>query len=134
MVIINVYDAKTGEYLNLHHVNEESDCHSTYIGRDVVYSEVQYSNPIIDNGNLREMTDIEAKLANRIPLSIGEYIKNGIIKSIESPSKLHSWDYDKKEWYLDEAKVVAASEPSEEDKLASKVTLLVLEVLDSVGE
>lgn len=53
-------------------------------------SEIRYENPILDNGQVREMTREELILMkNRIELLLdGEYIEAGEIKTIEKPLNL----------------------------------------------
>lgn len=66
-----------------------------------VISATKLTNPVIDNGMVREMTREECVEAGiNITLNAGEYIEDRKIKIIEQPSNLIRavWDSEKHEW------------------------------------
>ena len=64
-----------------------------------------YNNPILLQDNtIREMTKLELIEAGRysqVQLESGEYIQDGKLKSIPSPSKYHTWNTEQYRWEID---------------------------------
>lgn len=64
-----------------------------------------YTNPILlPDNTVREMTKIELIEAGRysqVQLESGEYIQDGKLKSITSPSKYHTWNTERYRWEID---------------------------------
>ena len=64
-----------------------------------------YRNPILlPDNTLREMTKLELIEAGRfteVQLDDGEYIEDGKLKSIQSPSKYHTWNSSQYKWEID---------------------------------
>ena len=64
-----------------------------------------YTNPILlPDNTVREMTKIELIEAGRysqVQLESGEYIQDGKLKSIPSPSKYHTWNTEQYRWEID---------------------------------
>ena len=64
-----------------------------------------YTNPILlPDNTIREMTKIELIEAGRysqVQLESGEYIQDGKLKSIPSPSKYHTWNTEQYRWEID---------------------------------
>ena len=48
-----------------------------------IFSEIEYQNPVLENGNLRESTKEELYKAGKYTLAENELIKNGKIKTVE---------------------------------------------------
>ena len=65
----------------------------------------QYTNPILlPDNTIREMTKLELIEAGRysqVQLESGEYIQDGKLKSIPSPSKYHTWNTEQYRWEID---------------------------------
>ena len=75
------------------------------------------------------LTTEEKKVKDLLPLEEGEKIENETLVKLESPCNLYSWDYNLKEWYLDEEKVRISKLPSEEETLKAKIELITLNLL-----
>ena len=60
---------------NLFYPNWDSEKH--------IWSELEYQNPVLDNGNLRESTKEELYKAGKYTLSENELLENGKIKTVE---------------------------------------------------
>ena len=64
-----------------------------------------YTNPILlPDNTIREMTKLELIEAGRysqVQLESGEYIQDGKLKSIPSPSKYHTWNTEQYRWEID---------------------------------
>ena len=60
---------------NLFYPNWDSEKH--------IWSELEYQNPVLDNGNLREATKEELYKAGKYTLDENELIENGKIKTVE---------------------------------------------------
>lgn len=71
----------------------------------VLYQTNPYTNPILlPDNTIREMTKIELIEAGRysqVQLESGEYIQDGKLKSIPSPSKYHTWNTEQYRWEID---------------------------------
>ena len=72
-VITNLEDFKINP--NLFYPNWDSEKH--------IWSELEYQNPILDNGNLREATKEELYKAGKYTLAENELLENGKIKAVE---------------------------------------------------
>ena len=48
-----------------------------------IWSELEYQNPVLDNGNLREATKEELYRAEKYTLAENELLENGKIKTVE---------------------------------------------------
>lgn len=100
---IFVYNKKA-ELIDYHFVNSVDSIIGIYVNQDVIFSEIEYVNPVIDNGEIREMTINELKLNGLLALEAGEKIANGEITLIISPGEFFSWNYESLEWQYDESK------------------------------
>lgn len=89
-MIINIYDKNTLEIIgrpvissledfekepNLFYPDWDSEKH--------IWNELEYQNPILENGNLREATKEELYKAGKYTLAENELIENGKIKTVE---------------------------------------------------
>ena len=72
-IITNLEEFKSSP--NLFYPNWDSEKH--------IWSELEYQNPVLDNGNLRESTKEELYKAGKYTLAENELIENGKIKTIE---------------------------------------------------
>ena len=87
------------------------------------------------NGNweyIKLLTDEEKKINGELPLEDGELIQDNKVIKIEKPSDLYSWNYETKEWFLDEEKVRIAKLPTQEEILSAKIELKALELLSQL--
>ena len=75
------------------------------------------------------LTTEEKKVKGLLPLEEGEKIENETLVKLESPCNLYSWDYNLKEWYLDEEKVRISKLPSEKETLNAKIEMKAIELL-----
>lgn len=75
----------------------------------------------------------EQKISGKLPLAEGEKIVLGKLVIMPSPGDTYSWNYDTKEWYLDEAKVKAKAAPSSEEVLNAQIELKAIELLTELG-
>ena len=82
---------------------------------------------------IKRLTDEEKKIAEELALEEGEKIVDGTLIKLEKPSDLYSWNYDTKEWYLDEEKVRILKLPNQEEVLNDKITLRALELITEFG-
>lgn len=89
---------KNGESVECHWVNSEADLTEIYKDKEVIFTEVLFQNPIIENRQLREMTIEELKFSKKIQLSEGEKISEGKLITVPQPSKCHVWNFEKEEW------------------------------------
>ena len=106
MKIINFYDGIKKVYSvyaeNIADVKNNPQGYYDKYSQDLIITDVEYSNPILENGKLREMTreelieeDIEVQLAP------GEYIEDKKLKSIPQPSSYHTWNTSTHTWDID---------------------------------
>ena len=72
-IITNLEEFKSSP--NLFYPNWDSEKH--------IWSESEYQNPILDNGNLREATKEELYKAGKYTLAENELLENGKIKTVE---------------------------------------------------
>ena len=72
-IITNLEEFKSSP--NLFYPNWDSEKH--------IWSELEYQNPVLDNGNLRESTKEELYKAGKYTLAENELIENGKIKTVE---------------------------------------------------
>lgn len=72
-VITNIEDFKINP--NLFYPDWNSEKH--------IWSELEYQNPVLDNGNLREATKEELYKAGKYTLAENELLENGKIKTVE---------------------------------------------------
>ena len=82
---------------------------------------------------IKLLTDEEKKIQGLIPLEEGEKIVVGTLIKVEKPSDLHSWNYDTKEWYLDEEKVRISKLPKPKEELKAQIQLGALNILTELG-
>ena len=75
------------------------------------------------------LTDEEKKINGELALDEGEKIVESTLIKVEKPSELYSWNYDTKEWYLDDEKVRISKLPTEEEVLSAKIELKTIEIL-----
>ena len=73
----------------------------TMEGQEVYLSNVVFINPILDDGNIREMTVKELVEKEIIKLQDGQYLKNEEIITIDKPSNFCVWDSKKHKWNYD---------------------------------
>ena len=72
-IITNLEEFKNNP--NLFYPNWDAEKH--------IWSELEYQNPVLDNGNLREATKEELYKAGKYTLDENELIENGKIKTVE---------------------------------------------------
>ena len=72
-IITNLEEFKSSP--NLFYPNWDSEKH--------IWSELEYQNPVLDNGNLREATKEELYKAGKYTLDENELIENGKIKVVQ---------------------------------------------------
>ena len=72
-IITNLEEVKNSP--NLFYPNWDSEKH--------IWSELEYENPVLDNGNLREATKEELYKAGKYTLAENELLENGKIKTVE---------------------------------------------------
>nr|DAX39913.1 MAG TPA: hypothetical protein [Caudoviricetes sp.] len=72
-IITNLEEFKNSP--NLFYPNWDSEKH--------IWSELEYENPVLDNGNLREATKEELYKAGKYTLAENELLENGKIKTVE---------------------------------------------------
>ena len=72
-IITNLEDFKINP--NLFYPDWDSEKH--------IWNELEYENPVLDNGNLREATKTELYKAGKCTLAENELIENGKIKTVE---------------------------------------------------
>ena len=72
-IITNLEEFKSSP--NLFYPNWDSEKH--------IWSELEYQNPVLDNGNLREATKEELYKAGKYTLAENELLENGKIKTVE---------------------------------------------------
>lgn len=76
----------------------------SYNSNTMVYSFIELINPIIDNNEIREMTQYELIKNGKLNLNDGEYL-NDIEKTlmfVEKPNEWSIWDKDTNKWIIDE--------------------------------
>ena len=74
---------------------------SEYIEGENYISYEEIKNPIIENGNIREMKTSELISTGKITLTDGQYLDNEEIKTIEKPNSYSKWNKDTHEWIED---------------------------------
>ena len=104
MKIINFYDGIRKVYSvyaeDIADVKNNPQGYYDKYSQDLIITDVEYSNPILENGKLREMTR-EEKIVLGLDVSLeeGEVIKGNKIIKLARPSKYHKWNG--KEWTVD---------------------------------
>lgn len=130
---IYLYD-NTGKFIDFLHApldyaSNFDNYFKEYSGQEIYISEEKLSNPILENGNIREMTKLELVNNGVRVLTDGEYIEDGEIKYKEIPSDMMKpiWNKDKKEWEetatLDDIKVY----------FNERITKYISEVIKNAG-
>ena len=71
------------------------------------YSFTKLINPVIENGEIREMTRAERVGAGQEELQEGEYFEGNEVKIKEKPSEFHDWNSQKNEWIHDKEKEIS---------------------------
>lgn len=74
---------------------------SEYIEGENYISYIEIKNPIVENGQVREMTISEKVQAGIIVLADGQYLEHGEIKTIEKPNPYSKWDKNNNAWVED---------------------------------
>jgi len=89
-MIINIYDKNTLEIIgrpvisSLEDFEKEPNLFFPYFNKENhIFSEIEYQNPILEKGKLRESTKEELYKAGKYTLSENELIENGKIKIVE---------------------------------------------------
>lgn len=98
MIKIIVY-SNAADFIDFHYVNDVADLNGIYDETTVVFSEIEFTHPIIVDGTIREMTSDETKLHGVVPLDAGEKIINNVVVVTEKPDRVHSWNGE--EWIFD---------------------------------
>ena len=104
MKIMNFYDGIRKVYSvyaeDIADVKNNPQGYYDKYSQDLIITDVEYSNPILENGKLREMTR-EEKIVLGLDVSLeeGEVIKGNKIIKLARPSKYHKWNG--KEWTVD---------------------------------
>lgn len=106
--MIHIYNKNGGYKITLNYTKEEfnkhkEECYNEWEVGDIA-SETMFSNPIVENGEIREMTRDEL-VKNGIEGSLfdGEYIEDNQIKMVEKPQNKflsYAWDKEAKIWEL----------------------------------
>ena len=97
--LIGIYIAPSKEDFE---ADKQKYC-SEYIEGENYISYEEVKNPIIDNGNIREMKTSELIRSGKITLSDGQYLDGEEIKSIPKPNEYSKWDENTHEWVEDKA-------------------------------
>ena len=101
MKIINFYDGIKKVYSvyaeDIADVKNNPQGYYDKYSQDLIITDAEYSNPILENGKLREMTR-EEKIVLGLDVSLkeGEVIKGNKIIKLAKPSQYHKWTG--KEW------------------------------------
>ena len=74
---------------------------SEYVEGENYISYEEIKNPIVENGNIREMKTSELISAGKITLSDGQYLDGEEIKTIPKPNEYSKWDKDSHTWIED---------------------------------
>lgn len=73
------------------------------------------------------------KIKGLLKLEEGEKIVDNTLTKVEKPSELYSWDYETKEWFLDEEKVKKSKKPTQKELEKNKIEIVVLDLLTEAG-
>ena len=95
--LIGIYIAPSQEDFE---ANKQRHC-SEYIEGENYISYEEIKNPIIENGNIREMKTSELVETGKITLTDGQYLENEEIKTVEKPNSYSKWDKDSHTWIED---------------------------------
>ena len=96
MKIINFYDGIKKVYSvyaeDIADVKNNPQGYYDKYSQDLIITDVEYSNPILENGKLRERTR-EEKIVLGLDVSLeeGEVIKGNKIIKLAKPSQYHKW-------------------------------------------
>ncbi len=89
-MIVNIYSKDTLEIIGRPVISSLEDFEKDpnlffpdFNKENHIISEIEYQNPILEKGNLREMTKEELYKAGKYTLSANELIENGKIKAVE---------------------------------------------------
>ena len=75
------------------------------------------------------LTEDEKKINGELELEEGEKIVDSTLVKVESLGELYSWNYDTKEWCLDEEKVRISKLPTQEELEKAKIEVIVLNLM-----
>ena len=95
--LIGIYIAPSKEEFEA----DKSRYCSEYIKGENYISYDEVKNPIVENGNIREMKISELISTGKITLSDGQYLDNEEIKTIPKPNEYSKWDKDTRTWIED---------------------------------
>jgi len=76
---------------------------SEYIEGENYISYIEIKNPIVEDGQVREMTISEQVQAGIVILTDGQYLEHGEVKTIEKPNPYSTWDNKNNTWIEDKA-------------------------------
>ena len=89
-MIINIYDKNTLEIIGRPVISSLENFEKNpnlffpdFNKENHIFSEIEYQNPVLENGNLRESTKEELYKAGKYTLAENELIENGKIKTVE---------------------------------------------------
>ena len=74
---------------------------SEYIEGENYISYTEIKNPIVEDGQVREMTISEQVQAGIVILTDGQYLEHGEVKTIEKPNPYSTWDKGSSAWIED---------------------------------
>ena len=97
--LIGIYIAPSQEEFEA----DKSRYCSEYIKGENYISYEEIKNPIVENGNIREMKTSELISAGKITLSDGQYLDGEEIKTVEKPNSYSKWDKNTHTWVEDKA-------------------------------
>lgn len=74
-----------------------------YDNNTMIYSLNELINPIIDNNEIREMTEYELVKSNKMELNDGEYLDEGnkTVVFVEKPNEWSIWNKENNKWVED---------------------------------
>lgn len=110
MKIINFYDGIKKVYSvyaeDIADVKNNPQGYYDKYSQDLIITDVEYSNPILENGKLREMTReemVEEMVEEDIEVSLaqGEYIENKKLITVPQPTSYHTWNTSTHTWDID---------------------------------
>ena len=112
----------------------QTDWQGFYIGTTVnnCAGAIDTDEPIFDKKTEKAKWDGTKWVIKSIiewELKEGEILNGGVVEKIEKPSELHSWNYDTKEWFLDEEKARISKLPSQEEIERNKIELVALDLI-----
>lgn len=96
-MLIGIYIAPSKEEFE---ADKQKYC-SEYVEGENYISYEEIKNPIVENGNIREMKTSELIRSGKITLSDGQYLDGEEIKTIPKPNEYSKWDKDSHTWIED---------------------------------